>query len=170
MNPSLLEGTAMPVKARLSVASKEFKLICLRECPLPEEMQMCDQPKLAAQYWRQNITKHPVYNGEVECFAVFLLNTRRRVRGHVMISLGTMDMILIHPREVFRPAIVGGAAGIVLAHNHPSGDPSPSEADIRVTRDLIRAGQLLKIDVLDHVIIGAAETFVSLRELGYFYS
>jgi DNA repair protein RadC len=83
--------------------------------------------------------------------------------------------LLVHPREVFRPAIAAGAAALVLVHNHPSGDPTPSEADIRVTRDLIRAGQLLKIEVLDHIILGRrtterAKDYVSLRELGYFYS
>ena len=88
---------------------------------------------------------------------------------------GTLDTLLVHPREVFRAAIAANAAAVVLAHNHPSGDPTPSEADIKVTRDLIRAGQLLKIDVLDHVIIGRAtperpKDYASLRELGYFYS
>jgi len=105
---------------------------------------------------------------EVESFVVLLLNTRRRVKGHVLVSTGTLDTILVHPREVFRPAIIGAAAAIVLMHNHPSGDSSPSEADIKVTRDLIRAGQLLRIEVLDHVIVGAGETFTSLRTLGYF--
>ena len=84
-----------------------------------------------------------------------------------------LDSILIHPREVFRLAIAANASALVLVHNHPSGDPTPSEADIRATRDLIRAGQLLKIEVLDHIILGrrAAENgrdYVSLRELGYF--
>lgn len=78
-----------------------------------------------------------------------------------------MDTILVHPREVFRAAIIASASAIVLAHNHPSGEATPSEADIKVTRDLIRAGQLLKIEVLDHVIIGAGE-HVSLRTLGFF--
>jgi DNA repair protein RadC len=76
---------------------------------------------------------------------------------------------------VFRSAISAGAAAVILLHNHPSGDPTPSEADIKVTRDLIRAGQLLKIEVLDHIILGRAtlerpKDYVSLRELGYFYS
>lgn len=71
------------------------------------------------------------------------------------------------PREVFRPVIVAAGHSIILAHNHPSLDPSPSEADIRVTRDLVRAGQLLRIEILDHVIIGS--TFTSLRSLGYFH-
>jgi DNA repair protein RadC len=76
---------------------------------------------------------------------------------------------------VFRPAIENNAAALVLVHNHPSGDPTPSEADIKVTRDLIRAGQLLKIEVLDHVILGRVtqerqKDYVSLRELGYFFT
>jgi DNA repair protein RadC len=75
----------------------------------------------------------------------------------------------VHAREVFRAAIIAAAAAVVIVHNHPSGDPSPSEADIKVTRDLIRAGQLLKIELLDHVIIGNPN-HSSLRSLGYFYS
>jgi DNA repair protein RadC len=78
-----------------------------------------------------------------------------------------MDTLLVHSREVFRAAIIASASAVVLAHNHPSGDPSPSEADLKVTRDLIRAGQLLKIEVLDHVIIGA-DRHTSLRSLGCF--
>ena len=76
---------------------------------------------------------------------------------------------MIHPLIVFRLAIITSAAGVILMHNHPSGDPSPSDADIKVTRDLIRAGQLLKIEVLDHIIIGNPK-HTSLRELGYFYA
>jgi DNA repair protein RadC len=104
-----------------------------------------------------------------ECLAVLLLNTRRRIKGHQLVSTGLLDTILIHPREVFRAAIVAAAFAIVLMRNHPSGEPEPSEADIRVTRDLIRAGQLIKIEILDHVIIGAGERHASLRELGFFY-
>jgi len=112
---------------------------------------------------------------ETEQFQVLLLNTRKRLIRAEKISDGTLDTILVHPREVFRNAIAANAAAIVLVHNHPSGDPTPSEADIKVTRDLIRAGQLLKIEVLDHVIIGRAtaeraKDYASLRELGYFYS
>lgn len=114
-------------------------------------------------------------NYEVEHFQAVLLNTRRKLIRVDHVSQGTLDTILVHPREVFKTAIAANAAAVVLVHNHPSGDPTPSEADIKVTRDLIRAGQLLKIDVLDHVIIGRAtqerpKDYVSLRELGYFYS
>ena len=84
-------------------------------------------------------------------------------------SIGTQDTILVTPLLVFRAAVIANAAAVVLAHSHPSGDPTPSEADIKVTRDLIRAGQLLKIEVLDHVILGH-DRYVSLREAGFFYS
>jgi DNA repair protein RadC len=130
-----------------------------------------DTPEAVANLMRE---ENRLRNAEV--FQVVLLNTRRRLAGKpVKIADGTLDTILVHPREVFRPAIEANAAAVVLVHNHPSGDPTPSEADIKVTRDLIRAGQLLKIEVLDHVILGRAtqerpKDYVSLRELGYFYT
>ncbi|MGO8678326.1 MAG: JAB domain-containing protein [Limisphaerales bacterium] len=147
---------------------KEFKVIALRDCPTPNDIMLCDTPAKAAEYWRLHIEDHPYYDPERECFAVLLLNTRRRAKGHQLLSQGTADTILVHPREVFRLAIVASAAAIALMHNHPSGEPTPSDADIAVTRDLIRAGQLLKIEVLDHVIMGRPN-FSSLGELGYFH-
>jgi DNA repair protein RadC len=134
------------------------------------ESPALDNPERIAELLRESNRAF-----DVESFQVVLLNTRRRLIRVERISQGTLDTILVHPREVFKSAIAANAAAIVLAHNHPSGDPTPSEADIKVTRDLIRAGQLLKIEVLDHVIIGRAthdrpKDYVSLRELGYFYS
>ena len=135
---------------------------------LRQDSPLLDTPDAVATLLREQNRR-----ADVEMFQVVLLNTRRRLIDIKQISQGTLDTILVHPREVFKFAIAANAAALVLAHNHPSGDPTPSEADIKVTRDLIRAGQLLKIDVLDHVIIGRAtqerpKDFVSLRELGYF--
>jgi DNA repair protein RadC len=135
---------------------------------MPEAMHQCDTPERAADYWRQHVTSHPAFNPDTECLVVLLLNSRRRVKGHVLVSTGTLDTILVHPREVFRAAIVGAASALIVMHNHPSGESEPSEADIKVTRDLIRAGQLLKIEVLDHVIVGVGR-HCSLRTLGYFH-
>jgi DNA repair protein RadC len=146
---------------------QEYKVVSLRECPTPESLLICDTPEQVAEYWRLNIASHPYFTPECECLAVLLLNTRRRVKGHQLLSFGTLDTLLVDVRTVFRGAIIASAAALVLAHNHPSGDPTPSEADIKVTRDLIRAGQLLKIEVLDHVIIGAGR-HSSLRSLGFF--
>jgi DNA repair protein RadC len=117
--------------------AKEYKVIALRECPLPEQMQICEEPQQAADYWRLNIATNPYFNPDCECFGVLMLNTRHRVKGHQLVTIGTIDTLLVHPREVFRGAVIAGAAAIVLMHNHPSGEATPSEADIKVTRDLI---------------------------------
>jgi DNA repair protein RadC len=137
---------------------------------LHRESPVLDNPEAIAGLLREDNRVH-----EVEHFQVVLLNTRRKLIKVETISQGTLDTILVHAREVFKLAIASNASAIVLAHNHPSGDPTPSEADIKVTRDLIRAGQLLKIDVLDHIILGRAskerkQDYASLRELGYFYA
>ena len=145
----------------------EYKVVALRECPTPESLQMCDTPQKAADYWRMHVASNPYFNPDCECFTVLLLNTRRRVKAHQLVSMGTHDTLLVHPLIVFRLAVVTSAAALVLMHNHPSGESTPSEADIKVTRDLIRAGQLLNIEVLDHVIMGNPN-HSSLRELGYF--
>jgi DNA repair protein RadC len=132
------------------------------------EAPLLDNPETIAELMREENRTY-----DVENFQVVLLNTRRRLIRVEKISQGTLDTLLVHPREVFRPAIAANASAIVIVHNHPSGDPSPSESDIKVTRDLIRAGQLLKIEVLDHIILGRktterAKDYASLRELGYF--
>ena len=144
---------------------KEFKVVTLRECPLPESMMACDSPDHAAAYWRLHVSTSPYFNPECECFVVLLLNTRRRVKGHQLVTTGTLDSTLVHPREVFRAAIVSSASAVVLMHHHPSGDPTPSDADIQVTRQLVRAGEVINIKVLDHVIMGNS-TQSSLKELG----
>ena len=152
-----------------TIHPKEFKVMALRDCPVPSDMLVCETPRQVADYWRLHIATTPQFNPECECMAVLMLNTRNRVKGHQLLTIGTLDTILVHPREVFRCAIIAAAAKIALIHNHPSGEPTPSEADIKVTRDLIRAGQLLKIELTDHVIIGNPN-YSSLRELGFFYS
>ncbi len=101
--------------------------------------------------------------GDRETFAVVCLDTRQRVLRVQTISIGSLDSALVHPREAFRPAVSAGAWGVIFAHNHPSGDPSPSTEDLAVTRRLIKAGGTLGIKVLDHLVVGDAG-WVSLRE------
>lgn len=132
--------------------------------------QLMDTPDRVADLLREENRHY-----SVEQFQIVLLNTRRRLIRVERIAQGTLDTVLVHPREVFKAAITANASSLILVHNHPSGDATPSEADIRVTRDLIRAGQLLKIEVVDHVILGKKTTdaqrdYISLRELGYFYA
>ncbi len=106
-----------------------------------------------------------------EAFTVMCLNSRNRLIAGGIISSGIVDSTLVHPREVFRKAIAAGASGVILSHNHPSGDPAPSAEDIRITRQLIQAGQIIGINVLDHVIIGRKtedrlKPWLSMREAG----
>jgi len=157
-----------PDKAATLVAA--FALARRMEAEKREESPVLDDPATVANYLREtNRVK-----GKEE-FQVLLLNTRKRLIRVEKISDGLLDTVLVHPREVFKSAIAANASAIILVHNHPSGDPTPSDADVKVTRDLIRAGQLLKIEVLDHIIFGTAtneraKDYASLRELGHFYA
>ncbi len=154
--------------AKAVTLNAAFTLARIMARDLQGEAPLLDSPERIADYLREDNRAY-----QVEQFQAVLLNTRRKLIRVELISHGLVDTILIHPREVFRSAIAANASALVLVHNHPSGDPTPSEADIRATRDLIRAGQLLKIEVLDHIILGrrTAENgrdYASLRELGFF--
>ena len=102
-----------------------------------------------------------------EHFKLILLNPRNKIIGISTISIGTLNASLVHPREVFKDAIVHSAASVVLAHNHPSGDPEPSEDDITITKRLVEAGKILGIEVIDHIIIGKND-YYSFRAKGHF--
>jgi len=104
-------------------------------------------------------------NRPVEQFGIVLLDTKHKVLRTTVLSVGTLDASIVHPREIFREATAGGAAAIVLFHNHPSGDPAPSPEDKRLTERMIAAGVVMGIDVLDHIILGDARYF-SFREKG----
>jgi DNA repair protein RadC len=106
---------------------------------------------------------------EQEHLRVMLLDTRNRVLAVPTIYVGSLNTSVIRVAEVFREAIRRNAAAIIVAHNHPSGDPTPSPEDVAVTRNIIQAGQLLDIEVLDHVVIGQ-QRFVSLKERGLAFS
>jgi DNA repair protein RadC len=173
---NLMESNQAPANA-VQQSSKEkfaklgeFRILTLRETPAYGK---AENPEHSADYWRKNIETDPRHNPDVETLVCLVLNTRRDILGHFIVATGLLDTLLCHPREVFRPAIVANAHAVVVMHCHPSGDATPSEADIKVTRDLIRAGQLLKMELLDHVIMGTATAdrpgHQSLRALGYFW-
>jgi len=102
-----------------------------------------------------------------ESFQILTMNVKNKMINRHLITLGLVNSSAVHPREVFRPAITDGATGIILVHNHPSGDVTPSTEDIDITKKLILAGEIISIPVLDHVVIGTGEPeFCSLRERG----
>ncbi|MDD3157563.1 MAG: DNA repair protein RadC [Anaeromusa sp.] len=121
------------------------------------------QPEDAANWYL-----HRLRYVQQEEFHVLLLSTKHQVLASCCVAVGTMDAALVDPRRVFQEALRHQAAALILAHNHPSGDPSPSKEDIALTLRLAEAGKLLELPVLDHVIIGDGR-FVSLKEKGLLY-
>ena len=101
-----------------------------------------------------------------EVFVVLHLDTRNRVIAHEVTSIGSQNASLVHPREVFKSAVVKGTCGLILAHNHPSGDPAPSKDDIDLTHRLREAGGLLGIEVMDHIVVAPPDGSISMKELG----
>ena len=119
-------------------------------------------PRSAAEFLLPQYGSRPV-----EQFGVVLLDTKHRVIRTLVLSVGTLDASIVHPREVFGAAAAAGAAALVLFHNHPSGDPRPSPDDVELTRRLAAAGVLMGIDVIDHVIL-ADVRYYSFKEEGRF--
>ena len=101
-----------------------------------------------------------------EHFWVIGLSTRNAIQYIDLVSLGTLNASLVHPREVFRFSIFKAVSSIILSHNHPSGDSEPSEEDMRITRRLVEAGKIIGIEVLDHIVIGDRDSFYSFKERG----
>ena len=102
-----------------------------------------------------------------EHFWAILLDTRSQLIKKAEISVGSLDSSIVHPREVFKEALSASAASVIFVHNHPSGDPAPSADDIKLTKRLVQAGEIMGIEVLDHVIIGN-KRFLSLKREGLF--
>ena len=133
--------------------------------PMPCGGELCCTPDDAYRILR------PMMEGlRKEHFVAIYLDGRRRVAHVETISVGTLTSTLVHPREVFLPAIACSAASIIVAHNHPSGDPNPSPEDLALTRRLRDAGRLLGIELVDHIIVGKPAphraSFVSLKQMG----
>lgn len=125
-------------------ASLAFRVV--REGPV----EALDTPEKVAVYITDAFDRDPT----VEWFIVIPLNRKNKPFGRVLVTKGTASSCLVNPREVLRPCILSNACGFIVAHNHPSGDPAPSRADIQVTRQLREAGKTMGIDLIDHVIVG----------------
>lgn len=102
-----------------------------------------------------------------EYFKAALLNTKNQILRTVTVSIGSLNASIVHPREIFKPAISASAASIILVHNHPTGDPTPSREDVEFTRRFAKCGELMGIQLLDHIIIGSGN-YRSLKEAGVF--
>ena len=133
-----------------------------KKCYRGRSQQEIKRPEDAVRILRRRF-KH----GEGrELFVILLLTTRNTVLGIETISIGSLNASIVHPREVFRPAITQGAASIIVAHNHPSGNPDPSDDDLAITKRLVETGELVGIPVLDHLILGQ-RGYLSLKHEGH---
>lgn len=146
----------------------EIKVSRINETPGSLKL---DRPRSAYEYWNEKITAAPWYDPEKEMMVSLLLDTRHKTIAHSLVSIGSLNETTAHPREIFRPAIASGCYALVMIHNHPSGDPSPSEADRRLTRRIAEAGTLLNMPLVDHVIVGREDAgesspYFSFREAG----
>lgn len=144
------------------MTTPEIKIVTVRES---ESTYFTRSPSDVKAIWDNEITKASWYDNEKEMFVVFCLNAKNRVKSYSLVSLGILDESLVHPREVFRSAIINSAKAIIVAHNHPSSDTTPSAEDIRVTKQLVEASKILAIPVADHVIMGK-DSMTSMREIG----
>ena len=129
-----------------------------------------DSPETASQFWREVLAVDPCHEPDKEHLVAVLLNTKLRMIGYHVVSVGSLNEALAHPREIFRAAILAGAYALILMHNHPSGDPSPSDADRRLTKNIREAASILQINLLHHVIVGSPgmgrPAYFSFREVG----
>ena len=150
----LSEAKASQILAALELGRRLVSLA-------PEERMVIGSPQDVA-----NLLLAEMALLDQEHLRVALLNTKNEVLGIQEIYVGNVNSALVRPSEVFRPAIRENAPSIILVHNHPSGDPTPSPEDVSITEDLIKAGKLLGIEVLDHVVMGSGNRYVSLNEKG----
>jgi DNA repair protein RadC len=129
-----------------------------------------DSPEMACQLWREVVAVYPSHEPDKEHLVAVLLNAKLRMIRYHVVSVGSLNEALAHPREIFRAAILAGAYALILMHNHPSGDPTPSEADRRLTKNIREAAGVLQISLLDHVIVGSPspdrQPYFSFREAG----
>ncbi len=141
----------------MQVPSYKVQLVREASVTMPERLTSPDKVAKACVDYLGNYDR--------EHFIVILLNTKARIIGVNTVSIGSLNASIVHPREVFKPAVILGAASVILVHNHPSGDPSPSQEDLEVTKRLADAGRILGITVLDHLIIGD-NCYFSFKERG----
>ena len=139
--------------------------VCYSICRDPEGHVLTLGPALENATQSAALLASILRDESAEVFGILCLTTKHRVIAYHEVSRGQLDAAIVHPREVFKAAILANAAAIIVAHNHPSGDPAPSADDFELTRRLVQAGTILGIPVLDHIVIGDG-MHVSLRERG----
>ena len=156
MEVSTKDDTNIPAK-RINIVS--IKMV--REGSMLYNIRKISSPRDALDLGRQFIQ-----DSDREELIACCLDTKNQPTSINVVSIGSLNSSIVHPREVFKVAILSNAASIILFHNHPSGDPTPSSEDINVTNRLKEVGKLIGIDVIDHIVIGSENSYCSLKEKG----
>lgn len=138
-----------------------YKVSLVREGSIPAEIKTLSSPCMAEPVLRDYLE-----GADREHFVVAMLDNKNKLIGITTISIGSLNASIVHPREIFKPAILCNAASIILSHNHPSGDPRPSQEDLSITDRLKKAGEIIGIPVTDHIILG--DNIFSFLEHGCF--
>lgn len=150
------KAKAIQLKAAFGIALKSSQKTFTNSCPIEAQEAY-------------ELVRHDLAHQKQEMLMVILKDVKGRLITLEKVSIGTLSDVLVHPREIFFPAVRHKASSLILAHNHPSGDPTPSAADLELTRHLIRSSRIMGIHLDDHLIIGAS-SFISLRASGYLES
>ena len=143
---------------------KIYEVVKIKQ--IVKEVELLQAEQVGSPEDVADVAKGYIGDEDREVFLVICLNTKNKVIAVHRCHVGSINASIVHPREVFKSAILNNASSIVVAHNHPSGDPTPSREDISVTRRLVDAGKLLGVEVLDHIIVGD-KTYSSLKEKGH---
>jgi DNA repair protein RadC len=142
----------------------QFRVLAVED--LPPGPPVLDTPEQVAEAWSMLVATKGWFDPEKEHMVVFVLNTRLKLKGWNVVSVGSNNETTCHPREVLRPVLVAAGHGFIVAHNHPSGDPSPSRADREVTNRLRDSAALLQLRFIDHIVVGTNHRHFSFREAG----
>ena len=157
---SLMDAGATEKQASRILASFRFVRVCDAACQARASVLQVNRPSVAA-----DVVRSAVGNAPQEFFVAILLDARQRVLDVIGVAIGSLSSVDVHPRELFRDAVRRGAHSVILAHNHPSGSSTPSDADIKLTERMKRVGDMMGIPVLDHIVVAPSE-HTSLAQMG----
>ena len=162
---------AIPAKLKSPKAIRQVKVMVQTLKEVSKPYGAMQAPTQLADFWRREVASADWFDPEKEHLVVVCLDAKLKLKAFNVVSIGLNNQTLLHAREVFRPAISVAAAHVVIIHNHPSGDPSPSSDDVRITRQMVKAGEVLGIPCLDSVIVGQPDQrnpsgFVSMKQAG----
>lgn len=144
--------------------AKRIELVTLKM--VRESTILYAQRKISSPFDAQTLVRSLLEDADREIFIIVCLDTKHQPTHIAVSSIGSLSASICHPREIFKTCILSNAAALICAHNHPSGDPTPSQEDLDVTKRLENAGQILGVELLDHIIIGSGNRYTSLREQG----